>query len=98
MLGRQNPGSISFSVVRDKYFGHRSGIMSEVVSSEDKLHGKPRVKGTRVGTRTLYELYALKEMTMEEIADQYPGITVRCVEAAVEYMKNEEDGGASVTA
>ena len=72
--------------------------MSEIVSTKDTLHGKPRVKGTRVGAETLYELYTIREMTLEEIANQYPSISVEDVEAAVEYMKNEKDGQASVTA
>lgn len=81
-----------------KQFGPKYKIMSEIVSTEDTLHGKPRVKGTRVGAETLHELYTLKEMGLEEIADQYPSITVEDVETAVEYMKNEKDGQASVTA
>ncbi|MFB6144480.1 MAG: DUF433 domain-containing protein [Candidatus Nanohaloarchaea archaeon] len=65
--------------------------MPKIVSTEDTLHGKPRVKDTRVGAETLYELYTLKEMTLEEIADQYPNITVEDVETAVDYMENTED-------
>lgn len=72
--------------------------MSEIVSTQDTLHGKPRVEGTRVGAETLYELYTLREMTLEEIAEQYPSVSIEDVETAVEYMKNEEDGQASVTA
>lgn len=72
--------------------------MSEIVSTKDTLHGKPRVKGTRVGAETLYELYTLREMTLEEIADQYSSITVEDAETAVEYMKNKRDDQASVTA
>lgn len=86
------------STVSDKTSWLRNIIMSKIVSTEDTLHGKPRVKGTRVGAGTLYELYTLKEMSLEEIADQYPSITVEDVETAVEYMKNEKDGQASVTA
>lgn len=63
--------------------------MSEIVSTKDTLHGKPRVKDTRVGAKTLYELYTLKEMTLEEIVDQYSNITVEDVKTAVEYMGNE---------
>lgn len=81
-----------------KQLGSINSIMSEIVSTEDTLHGEPRVKGTRVGAETLYELYTLKEMTLEEIADQYLGITVEDVEKAVDYMKNEKDGQPSVTA
>lgn len=64
--------------------------MSEITSTKDTLHCKPRVKGTRVGAKTLYELYALREMNQEEIVGQYSNITAEDVETAVEYMKNEK--------
>lgn len=72
--------------------------MSDIVSTKDTLHGKPRIKGSRVNAETLYELHKIREMTLEEIAEQYPSISVEDVEAAVEYMKNEKDDRASVTA
>ena len=67
--------------------------MTEIVKTEDTLHGKPRVEGTRIGAKTLYDLYTLKEMSFEEIAEQYPSITAEDVETAVEYMKKQEDEG-----
>ena len=67
--------------------------MTEIVKTEDTLHGKPRVEGTRIGAKTLYDLYTLKEMSFEEIAEQYPSITAEDVETAVEFMKKQEDEG-----
>lgn len=64
--------------------------MSEIVATEDTLHGKPRVKRTRVAAETLYELHILKGMSVKQISGQYPSITVEDVEAAVEYVENRE--------
>lgn len=64
--------------------------MSRIVETEDTLHGKPRVEGTRVGARTLYELHELDGMEAEEIADQYPTIETEDVKTAVEYMKEKK--------
>lgn len=70
--------------------------MSKIVVSEDTLHGKPRVEGTRVAARTLYELYALKKLSFEKIAAQYSEVDVDDVKAAVEFMENNEDGEAAL--
>ena len=64
--------------------------MSKIVKSEDTLHGKPRVEGTRIGVKTLYDLYTLKDMSLEEIADQYSSITVEEVESAVDYVEKRQ--------
>jgi uncharacterized protein (DUF433 family) len=64
--------------------------MSKIVKTEDTLHGKPRVKGTRIGAKTLHDLYTLRDLTLEEIAEQYPTITAEDVETAVDYMKKQD--------
>jgi len=77
--------------VIDKIAGRYIADMTCIVRTEDTLHGKPRVKGTRVGARTLYELHILKQMSLEEVADSYPHISVEDVKAAVEYMDPAKD-------
>jgi len=72
--------------------------MSEIVKTEDTLHGKPRVEGTRIGAKTLYELYKLRDMSFDEIAEQYPSITAEDVETAVEYMKKQDGDKAAAIA
>ena len=64
--------------------------MSKIVKTEDTLHGKPRVEGTRIGAKTLYDLYTLRDMEFDEIAEQYPSITSEDVETAVKYMKKQD--------
>ena len=72
--------------------------MANIVKTEDTLHGKPRVEDTRIGAKTLYDLYTLRDMTFEEISEQYESITVEDVEAAVEYMKKNEGDKAPAVA
>ena len=72
--------------------------MSSIVNTEDTLHGKPRVKGTRIGAKTLYDLYTLRDMTFEEISEQYESITVKDVENAVEYIKKQDGDKAPAIA
>jgi uncharacterized protein (DUF433 family) len=64
--------------------------MYKIVKTEDTLHGKPRVEGTRIGAKTLYDLYTFMDLTFEEIAEQYPTITAEDVETAVDYMKKQD--------
>jgi uncharacterized protein (DUF433 family) len=72
--------------------------MSRIVKTEDTLHGKPRIEGTRIGAKTLYDLYMLRDMSFEEIAEQYPGIDAEDVETAVEYMKDQDGDKAPAIA
>ncbi|QGA80526.1 DUF433 domain-containing protein [Candidatus Nanohalobium constans] len=72
--------------------------MTGIVETEDTLHGKPRVQGTRIGAKTLYELYTLRDMSFEEIAEQYPSITPKDVETAVEYMEEQDKDKAAAIA
>jgi uncharacterized protein (DUF433 family) len=72
--------------------------MTEVVKTEDTLHGKPRIKGTRVGVKTIYELYTVKEMDKEEVSNQYNSITQEDVEAAIDYVEKTGESKASAIA
>ena len=72
--------------------------MASIVKTEDTLHGKPRVEGTRIGAKTLYDLYTVRDMSFEEIAEQYQKISVKDVEAAVEYINKREDDEAPAIA
>jgi len=72
--------------------------MSKIVKTEDTLGGKPRVEGTRVGAKTLYELHIHKDMKFEEIAEQYPSITAEDVEKAVRYIERQDKDRASAPA
>ena len=72
--------------------------MASIVKTEDTLHGKPRVEGTRIGAKTLYDLYTVRDMSFEEIAEQYQKISVKDVEAAVEYINKRKGDEATAIA
>lgn len=71
--------------------------MSKIVKTDDTLHGKPRVEGTRIPVRTLYGLYK-DGLTPEEIAGRYPTIDKEDVEEAIRYKEKQEENEAGVTA
>jgi uncharacterized protein (DUF433 family) len=72
--------------------------MASIEKTEDTLHGKPRVEGTRIGAKTLYDLYTVRDMSFEEIAEQYQKISVKDVEAAVEYINKRKGDEAPAIA
>jgi len=72
--------------------------MASIVKTEDTLHGEPRVEGTRIGAKTLYDLYTVRDMSFEEIAEQYQKISVKDVEAAVEYINKRKGDEAPAIA
>lgn len=65
--------------------------MSEIVSTEDTLHGKPRIKGTRIPVRTVYALYDEEELEPDEIAGRYPGIDEEDVKVAIRYREDKKE-------
>jgi uncharacterized protein (DUF433 family) len=72
--------------------------MVEIVSTSDTLGGKPRIEGTRVSAEQVYEMYSIRELDAEEIADELPSITSEQVEAAIEFMEDRKDSGQSLKA
>lgn len=71
--------------------------MSKIVKTEDTLHGKPRIEGTRIPVRTIYGLYE-DGVEPEEIASRYPTIDTEGVEEAIRYKQKQEDKETGVTA
>lgn len=65
-------------------------MMSKIVATDDTLHGKPRVKGTRIPVRSIYGHYK-DGLSSEEIADRYSSLSVEDVEEAINYRKQEDD-------
>lgn len=61
----------------------------------DMIGGKPRVKGTRVSVEQIYEMYKVRKMGPEEIADVLSTVSESEVEAAVDYAE-KHDISASV--
>lgn len=62
-----------------------------IVETEDTLHGKPRIKGHRIGVHHIYFLY-LQGKSTEEIAEEiYPTITQEQAEEAIEYFEDNAE-------
>ncbi|MDY6788720.1 MAG: DUF433 domain-containing protein [Candidatus Nanohaloarchaea archaeon] len=65
--------------------------MTEIVSTEEVLHGEPRIKGTRVSAKAVWEMHHKKGMSVEDIAEQLPTANISGVESALEYIENMGD-------
>jgi uncharacterized protein (DUF433 family) len=53
------------------------------------LGGKPIVRGTRISVELIYD-WVMAGHTPDEIVDDYPGLTVADVEAAIAFAKAEQ--------
>lgn len=74
-------------------------LVAEIVSTSDTLGGKPRIEGTRVSAEQVYEMYTVRDMSAEEIAEELPTVDVEDVAAAVEFMeKYRENSEEAATA
>ncbi|PSP40670.1 DUF433 domain-containing protein [Halobacteriales archaeon QH_6_64_20] len=63
----------------------------EIVKTPDVLHGKPRVKGTRIGVFMLGESIREGDQTIEELLAGYPDLTRDGIEAALSYYDDHPD-------
>lgn len=62
-----------------------------IVKTPDVLHGKPRLKGTRIGVFMLGESIREGDYTVEDILNGYPDLTAEHVEAALAYYDAHPD-------
>jgi len=62
----------------------------QIVKTPDVLHGKPRLKGTRVGVLQVGELVREVGWSVEETADQLD-LDIAQVEAATEYYDDHPE-------
>ena len=65
-----------------------------IVSDEDHLGGKPRVKGTRISVAFLLECLA-NGMTVAEIVDAFPTLTKDAVQGALRELAQEKEAAAA---
>jgi uncharacterized protein (DUF433 family) len=56
-----------------------------IVQTEDVLHGKPRIEGTRMGVFTLGVAAREHGVGVEELTDEYPALDREQIEAALDY-------------
>lgn len=62
----------------------REGWEERISVNPKVCHGKPCIQGTRIMVSVILDNLA-KGLTPQEIADEYPPLTVRDVRAAVAY-------------
>ncbi len=68
--------------------------LDRIAIDPEIVHGKPRIRGTRVTVRVILELLGAGE-TVEELLSEYDELTHDDVLAALEYAANVA-GGAQV--
>jgi len=56
-----------------------------IVQTEDVLHGKPRIEGTRIGVFTFGVAAREHGVGVEELTDEYPNLDREQIEAALDY-------------
>ena len=66
--------------------------MAEIVSSEDVLGGKPRIKGSRVSAEQVFQMHD-EGMAPEDIAEVLPTVTEEGVLEAIRFMEKHSDEG-----
>lgn len=65
---------------------------SEIVQTENVLHGKPRVEGTRVSVKQIYDMHVFKELSAPRIAERLP-VTAEEARAAIEWKEKRIERG-----
>ena len=72
--------------------------MTEIVSTSDTLGAKPRIEGTRVSAEQVYEMYSIRGMSADEIADELPTVSSEQVEDAIQFMRSQEGSDRALEA
>jgi len=55
------------------------------------IGGNPRVKGTRVSVNQIYEMFEVRDISAEKIADVLPTVDESEVKKAIEYAQESDD-------
>ncbi len=66
-----------------------------IVSTPDVLHGKPRIKGTRIPVSLILG-YLASGMSAEEITDEFPDLTKEHIAACLDYARDLSDFEAAM--
>ncbi|HWF43351.1 MAG TPA: DUF433 domain-containing protein [Candidatus Kapabacteria bacterium] len=62
----------------------KNDLLARITSDADTLHGKPRIKGTRIPVYLIVQLIAAGE-SVKTILEDYPSLTEQDVRAALFY-------------
>ncbi|MCL6473404.1 MAG: DUF433 domain-containing protein [Firmicutes bacterium] len=66
-----------------------------IVSTADVLHGKPRIKGTRIPVSLILG-YLASGMSAEQIIEELPDLTKEHIAACLDYARDLSDFEAAV--
>ena len=67
------------------------GIGDMIVATPGTCGGKPRIAGTRIKVRHVYEWVEKMGMTPRQIVDEYPHLTLAQIHAALAYYWSHRD-------
>jgi uncharacterized protein (DUF433 family) len=62
-----------------------------IVKTPDVLHGKPRIKGTRIGVFTIGESVREGGQPVDDVLEAYPDLTRERITAALDYYDNHPE-------
>ena len=62
----------------------KDNFLSRIVSDPDTLHGKPRIKGTRIAVYMILQMIAGGD-SPETILREFPSLTEEDIQAALSY-------------
>ena len=62
----------------------KSDMLARIVSDPETLHGKARIKGTRIPVYLIVQLIAAGE-TIQTILEDYPSLSEEDIKAALQY-------------
>ena len=66
-------------------------IADHIVSTADRCDGRPRIAGTRIRVQDIVSDHEVHGLSPEEIAREYPQITLAQVHAALAYYFDHRD-------
>lgn len=66
-----------------------------IESTADVLHGKPRIKGTRIPVSLILG-YLASGMSVEEIIEEFPDLTKEQIAACLDYARDLSDFEAAM--
>jgi uncharacterized protein (DUF433 family) len=61
-----------------------SNLLSRITANPEICHGKACIKGTRIMVSVILDCLA-EGMEKQEILDEYPGLTIEDIHAAIAY-------------
>ncbi len=72
-------------------------MLERIEIHPDICNGRPVVRGTRIAVRTVLEFLAAGD-SVEDVLEEYPGLTREDVQACLAYATGLMDNGYSVEA